>query len=300
MNVEQRPLCLYHKNCLDGIASAWVAWKFYRGNIDLQAIQYGDPIPVYGGRRMYVLDFSFKAEMLMVIDSQCDLVLLDHHDTAAREFEKLDLTQLRGHVLVDEKYSGAMLAWRHFFPEVEPPIEIQIVQDRDLWKFEIPYTREWTMAAFSYPFCVEEFEKLVSRGVDSVCNEGHVLERKQAHDVDKIAKNVRTMKIDGHELPVINANVFFVSDLGHKLSEGQLGAVVYTDGIDGRVFSLRSREDGMKVNELAERFGGGGHPGAAGFKIKFKDRRFKNSHLYLRSKGYWWRRVKAHLSALLR
>lgn len=300
MSSHQRPLCLYHKNCLDGIAAAWVAWKFYDGEIDLQAIQYGDPIPIYGGRRIYVLDFSFNAEMLMTIDQQCDLVLLDHHDTAFREFQKLYAYTFRGHVNVDMEYSGAMLAWRYFFPDVEPPIEIQIVQDRDLWRFKIPYTREWTMAAFSYPFDVTIFDSLVTRGVDGVCNEGRVLERKQKHDVDKIAKNVRMMKIDGHEIPVINANVFFVSDLGHKLSESQLAAVVYTDGIDGRVFSLRSREDGMKVNELAERFGGGGHPGAAGFKIKFKDRRFKNSHLYLRSKGYWWRRAKAYLGALLR
>jgi len=295
MSSDQRPLCLYHKNCLDGIAAAWVAWKAHNGEIDLQAIQYGDPIPVYGGRRMYVLDFSFKAEMLLVIDSQCDLVLLDHHDTAAREFERLDLTKLRGHVLVDENYSGAMLAWRYFFPDVKPPIEIQIVQDRDLWQWKIPQTREWTMAAFSYPFCVEAFDGLINRGVDSVCSEGFYLNRKNTQDVEKIAKSARTMIIDGLLFPVVNANSFFASDLGTKLSEGHLGAVIYTDTVDGRIFSMRSRKGGFAVNLLAERFGGGGHPAAAGFKIKFTDRRFKNSHLYLRSKHYWWRRIKGWL-----
>lgn len=299
---KDRPICLYHKNCLDGIAAAWVAWKYFKGEIDLIAIQYGDPIPILGGRKTYVLDFSFKADVLFELDGLCDMVLLDHHATAITEFGKLGdrVNQLKGHFVLDEQYSGAMLAWRYFFPDQEPPIEISIVQDRDLWQFKVPYTKEWTMAAFSYPFDVEIFDKLVNRGVDSVCNEGNVLERKQRHDVEKIAKSVRTMKIDGHVIPVINANVFFVSDLGHKLSEGHPAAVVYTDGTDGRVFSLRSREDGIRVNELAERFGGGGHPGAAGFKIPFKDRRFKNSHLHLRSKGYWWRRIKIRLGALLR
>lgn len=293
MNSDQRPLCLYHKNCLDGLASAWVAWKAYNGEIDLQAIQYGDPVPIYGGRRVYVLDFSFKAEMLMTIDQQCDLVLLDHHDSAAREFEKLGDHKFRGHVVVDEKYSGAMLAWRYFFPDVEPPIEIQIVQDRDLWKFNIPYTREWTMAAFSYPLTVESFDTMVTRGVDSVCKEGFYLNRKNTQDVNKISKSVRMMIIDGLAFPVVNANSLFTGDLGEKLADGHLGAVIYHDGPDGRIFSMRSREGGLRVNLIAERFGGGGHPAAAAFKIPFSDRRIKKSHLYLRSKHYWWRRVKS-------
>lgn len=302
---NQIPLCLYHKNCLDGLASAWVAWKFHKGKIELQAIQYGDPIPAVHGRKVYVLDFSFKADVLLELDRICDIVLLDHHATAIKEFGTLTPDQrreLKGEYVFDVTQSGAMLSWKYFFPngdifpDSQPPSEIKMVQDRDLWKFEIPQTRLWTIAAYSYPLTVESFERFVNVGVNEMLKEGEVLSRKNDQDVTNIAKSARYMMIDGMVLPVVNAPSSLASDLGHKLSEDEAAAVVYTDGKDGRIFSLRSRTNGLAVNELAERFGGGGHPGAAGFKIMFTDRRFKSSHLYLYSKGYWWRWVKTTLS----
>jgi nanoRNase/pAp phosphatase (c-di-AMP/oligoRNAs hydrolase) len=68
---------------------------------------------------------------------------------------------------------------------------------------------------------------------------------------------------------VVNAPFFWASDIGHVLAQrSEAGfAATYMDLPDGRKFSLRSAdgESGANVNLIAKEYGGGGHPGAAGF-----------------------------------
>ena len=296
------PVCLYHKNCLDGIAAAWVVWTYFEGDVELIPIQYGDPIPDnLDSRDVYVVDFSFPAEETRELMRICNLVVLDHHESAARQLERLNKMlatageKMTATIIIDQTHSGALVTWNHFFTHHNPPEKLLLVQDRDLWQFKHGDTRPWTSAMFSYSYTdIETFDALMRRPVLELVAEGNALQRKQEQDVNKLAKTSRLITIDDVTLPVVNANSHYSSDLGHLLGDGHLGAVTYVDGKDGRIFSLRSRKDtGMAVNLLAERFGGGGHPNAAGFKIAFSDRRFKNSHVKLRSKGYYWRKLKS-------
>jgi nanoRNase/pAp phosphatase (c-di-AMP/oligoRNAs hydrolase) len=43
---------------------------------------------------------------------------------------------------------------------------------------------------------------------------------------------------------------------------------VYYDEHGKRVYSLRSRKGGVDVGKICESMGGGGHPSAAGFKVR--------------------------------
>jgi nanoRNase/pAp phosphatase (c-di-AMP/oligoRNAs hydrolase) len=51
------------------------------------------------------------------------------------------------------------------------------------------------------------------------------------------------------------------------MAAGEPFAACYWDTPDGRVFSLRSREDGVDVSAIAKRYGGGGHRNASGFRM---------------------------------
>jgi nanoRNase/pAp phosphatase (c-di-AMP/oligoRNAs hydrolase) len=59
----------------------------------------------------------------------------------------------------------------------------------------------------------------------------------------------------------------YASEAGNIMSESFPFAGTYYDTALHRVFSLRSRESGIDVSEIAVRFGGGGHKHAAGFKV---------------------------------
>lgn len=299
--MNKRPMCYYHADCFDGIAAAWVCWKFFWGEVDLQPIQYGDPIAIDKTRMTYILDFSLKVDVIRAMDSH-NLVILDHHKTAAEDFmsntTKEDLATFKGIYHFDLERSGAMMAWDYFFTTQPAPESIKWIQDRDLWKFEYPVTNMFTAILGAKPLTVQNFELAHQMHVLEVMSLGKLLLEKQQFDVERIARGMRVITIDDYELVVINANHQFASDLGDYFSKntsGYDGVAVYSDIRKGRKFSLRTNCDDADLGWLATLFGGGGHRKAASFVLPYEDKRFGKSHVKLRSKGYWWNRVKYFL-----
>lgn len=300
---------IYHKNCLDGIAAAWVAWAHYKGSVDLLPMQYGDDLEeTFGpnacaliGKKVYCLDFSFSLEDTLMLMDVCQLTVLDHHDTAARNLSRIAMTSIKwaadagieflksvkpspNTILVDQNYSGAMLSWMWFHGHAHPPYGIRCVQDRDLWKWQVEGSREWTAAAFSHELTVENFDRLIAQPLIEVVQEGKAIQRHMEKTIGVLAKSARRFKLDEFDIPIVNCNSLFASDLGAKLAQEEVFSLTYTDSHNARQFSLRTARKDIKVNEIAERFGGGGHPGAAGFRIPFDDDRFYMSHLEVMSK----------------
>lgn len=276
-------VCIYHDHCLDGIAAAWVVWRHFKNlglEITLIPGVYNKPLPEgLAGKTVFVVDFSFDREKTEWLIENTNLVLLDHHKSAKKA--------LQGLCEVDLTYSGAMLAWRYFNPNTPAPEAIRYVEDNDLWKFTYPSTKAWVTAAFSYPLTVEIFDSLVNRDPLDMVAEGETLLRKQRQDIKRILHNTRTMIVFGMEVPVINANIMFTSDLGDALYHVYPLVVIYSDQADGRKFSFRSKKvTGYPVNEIAEYFGGGGHGEAASFTLPFSDKRFAKSHMML-NRSIW-------------
>ena len=113
------PLVIYHgHSCPDGFASALAAWLFYEGKAEFLGLDHGNvrsaaDLPVLHGRAVYILDFSFSADILRAIEERATkLVLLDHHKSAA---EQLTGFACRcGVVHFDMNKSGSRLAWEFF------------------------------------------------------------------------------------------------------------------------------------------------------------------------------------------
>jgi len=111
--MSDKPLCIYHGNCVDGFGAAWVVRKFYGpDNVDFHAGKYQETPPDVTGRDVILVDFSYKRQVMETLISQAASVLIiDHHKTA-----QADLADLPGAtVIFDMEHSGAVLAWIHFF-----------------------------------------------------------------------------------------------------------------------------------------------------------------------------------------
>lgn len=78
------------------------------------------------------------------------------------------------------------------------------------------------------------------------------------------------MVIGGYKVKVANLPYTFSSDAGHELALGNPFGACYWDTPEGRVFSLRSTDEGIDVSSIAASYGGGGHRNAAGFKLSFE------------------------------
>jgi len=263
-------LCIYHGNYADGFASAWVVRKFYKevylpDDLEFHAGVYQNPPPDVTGKDVILVDFSYKRPILDEMKSKAaSILILDHHKTAME-----DLQGFEGAVF-DMERSGAMITWNHFFPNLEAPRLIDHIQDRDLWQFKIPRTREVQAAIFSYPYDFDIWDKLMEQDVYHLFLEGVTIERKHFKDIHELLAVCQTRtKIAGWNVPVANLPYIFSSDAGHIMGKGEPFAACYMDTPEGRVYSLRSSDDGLDVGEIAKKFGGGGHKHAAGFRVKF-------------------------------
>jgi uncharacterized protein len=260
-----KTLCIYHGNCADGFTAAWVVWKALGESVEFHAGVYQDPPPDVTGRDVIMVDFSYKRavieEMLPKVRS---LKIFDHHKTA-----EADLRDVGADIVVfDMERSGAGITWDYFFRDTPRPALIDHVEDRDLWRFRLPKTREIQAAVFSFPYDFATWERIMGLPTDVLAQEGEAIERKHFKDIDELVKVVtRRMQIGGYEVPAANLPYTLTSDAGHKLAQGEPFAACYWDTPDGRVFSLRSTDNGMDVSSVAKAYGGGGHRNASGFRV---------------------------------
>ena len=153
---------------------------------------------------------------------------------------------------------------------MEPPKLLLHIEDRDLWRFALPYTREIQANVFSHPYDFDVWDKLMDAPLEDLVAEGKAIERKHFKDIDELTKVVtRRMVIGGYNVPVANLPYTLTSDAGHKLAQGEAFAACYWDTPEGRVFSLRSTEHGLDVADIAKQYGGGGHKNASGFRVPY-------------------------------
>ena len=219
-----------------------------------------------------MVDFSYKRDALLQIAATANSVLiLDHHKSAQAE-----LTHLPDNVtaIFDMNRSGAMMAWNYYHPDTPPSDLIIHVQDRDLWQFKRPETRAFQANLFSLEYTFENWDRVNNLCADQYSYhlfvaEGEAIERKHFKDVYELIRVASyRSNIAGFNVPTLNAPYFYSSDAGHMMGKGEPFAACYWDTPDGRVYSLRSDEQGQDVSLIAAQFGGGGHKHAAGFKLR--------------------------------
>jgi len=272
MDDTMKPICIYHGNCADGFGAAWVFKRYADREFDFHAGVYQNDPPDVTGRDVYLVDFSYKRHVVEAMREKATrLVLIDHHKTAIDDLAPL-IESKAIESLVSLDNSGAMLAWRWFngYHDDEMPPLLRHIEDRDLWRFALQRTREIQACVFSHPYDFDVWDELMATDPQKLAVEGAALERKHHKDIAELTKVVtREFIIGGYTVPVANLPYTLTSDAGHLLATGKPFAGCYWDTPDGRVFSLRSTEDGLDVSEIAKQYGGGGHKNASGFRVPY-------------------------------
>ncbi len=279
LDVDGTPVTVfYHKNCSDGFGAAFSAWKALSGktSLNLVPVSYGDPLPAFPRNEIvYVVDFSFGPENVIELRKQNKkVIVLDHHKTA---FERM-APQFSNDpdIYFDMEHSGAAISWLHFHPDTPPPNLIHLIEDKDLWKWAIPYSLEINTALSSYPFDLElwnGFMEQMGTGPltekTPLVQEGKNILRYQQLLIKTAIRETCQKGVfpKGEEAIFINSPILN-SEIGGYLRKESPLVVIWSHRHDGRVtYSLRSTPDGPDVTQIAEQFGGGGHPRAAGFIV---------------------------------
>lgn len=267
-----RPLVIYHGGCHDGFCAAWLFWHAWP-SADFHPANYGEPPPDVTGREVYIVDFSYKRPVMIELTQKAKkLVCLDHHKTAAEELVNLSAGSDDGLIRFDMGKSGGRLAWEYLGEGTvnNPPWIVNYTEDRDLWRWKLPKSKEINAALRSYPMDFEVWDTLdvdfCPNGMDLV-PEGEAILRREQQIVDTHVGHAREIEMAGHKVLCVNATTM-VSEICGELAKDRPFGCCYFDRADGkRIWSLRSRSDGgVDVSEIAKSKGGGGHKNAAGFE----------------------------------
>lgn len=266
---DHKMVIVYHAHCADGVGAAWAASCEF---------SYAEVIPAGYQKELseeflqsitnavvLIVDFSFDADNMRRICEKAKYVeLLDHHVTALQKLvdfkaENFDMSSCK----IERSGCGIVWEWLHG-NEPMPPL-LAHVEDRDLWLFKLPDTKQVMAGFFSYEMKLDVFDHYAYR-TEPLKAAGEVALRIEQKHINSIIKQCkREVTIGDYKIALVNCNGMFASELGSQLATEYQIVVTYFDDEDhARKFSLRSKGN-INVSNICKYFGGGGHKNAAGF-----------------------------------
>ena len=249
---------LYHAECADGFGAAWAIWRQFPDS-RFVPVKHGNPPPEgLDGERVVIVDFSYSRDTLESLARRTnELLVLDHHITAEKALAGLP------YAYFDLKKSGAVLAWEWAHDHPVPWL-LEYIQDKDLWTWALPLSREINAAVASYPF---EFQLWNGFNQKNLEQEGRAILRYEHELVSKLAGQAVLVEFQGETVPSVQSAIL-TSQIGERLSAEAPFCIIWHDRDARRYYSMRSRDDGgTDVGAIAASFGGGGHTHAAGFSV---------------------------------
>lgn len=315
-------IVFYHGGCMDGWAAASIVYSYFRGRRKVAdsegpeprmfAIPSGGDLPndleLEGNPVIIVLDMAFPAEtMIKLINAAHRMVWIDHHETAApirdamltgmrfcgasnrpdfgqvEDYESLGKGKRnRLSYIFNTKHSAAVLTWTYFYPDRETPDLIKYVEDRDLWTWALPYSKQvnaairclpldfglWGHYLFDNP--IEVHQRMLAISGSHILSHisQTVAKLAQSALVYHVTVSVTDTDMWFGDVPFVNSHCY-CSEIGHELltlhPKAPFAVVWYQRGNGESVYELRSADDRHDVAYIAKVLGGGGHRNAAGF-----------------------------------
>jgi uncharacterized protein len=277
-------LIVTHAKCPDGWCAAFIAKKRYP-EAEILALDHGSPVPFesVAGLDVIVLDFSWpnREDNIRLHDSAKWFHIYDHHKTAAERLEGLRFATF------DQTRSGAGLAWDYLFGKdsipnhgfgnvyrggEDRPWYVNYVEDRDLWRFDQPNSREVSAYIMSLPMTIESWDILdqIDSGHAAMHGQG-ILRHIDRYVTEAVGESQRGFISIGPSkyltIEVVNCPYMNCSEVGNALAKRADVGLTWFERADGQIqFSLRS-EGEIDVSEIAKSYQGGGHKHAAGFRM---------------------------------
>lgn len=270
-------IIIYHNNCPDGFTAAYIAKKKYP-EAQLVPRDHGAPIDVeqYRGKDVLAVDCNLRGKNDEVAAIAKSYLVLDHHKSETEIMNK-------PYAVFDISRSGAGLTWDYLFGADQPgfsdekgygpsprPWWVNYVEDRDLWRFKLPDSRQVNAFIMSHTYSIENWDKITNTKVENAQIGGMFLVQQNEKNGREIAQQAQfgTWNVNGssYRTAVVNAPYLLASDIGEILYQNPDTdiAMIWFERNDGKIqISLRSIK--VDVGEIAQLFpDGGGHKNAAG------------------------------------
>jgi hypothetical protein len=306
---ETNKVIIYHGGCPDGFGAAWWLGRHIGPHVKHPGkYNEGPPLDLCAGAEVWIVDFCYPPGDLADIAGVAVTVdVLDHHATAAGwavdygEFQNgkgvlvlhsiddyCEVRELWGgdrvNLCIDQTRSGVGLVARFVrrWRGIDPPEFLLNIEDRDLWRFALPDTKDVFAAVTSRPHIEDDWDDMAineeerqrfAGGVVGLADEGAAINRYRDQLIEQVVEHTFYCALDGHEVLMCSSPYAIGSDTAGELAKrapSRIGGycILHDDHVQ---IGLRSTADGPDVAELATRFGGGGHPHASGMRMSWAD-----------------------------
>jgi uncharacterized protein len=272
-------IIIYHKDCMDGTASAFIAEKSLEDTKTL-AVNYGDEEKIFEliskEDTVYFVDFSLKRDKMIMLSYHVNnIIVIDHHKTAQESLKGLENELENIEVIFDMNRSGAMLCFDYFSESHDlSPVIFEYIEDRDIWNWKLPKSEE-VSEYLKFKVSTNDLDSFSEVYYDFNINQvsaiGSILLEQQNKTVLGKIKGVEDANILDIDLKVINATQH-ISEMGNAIClEYDKPALLYFIKDGNAICSLRSTDELVDVSTVAKHFGGGGHRNACGFTLSIEE-----------------------------
>ncbi|HEX8591250.1 MAG TPA: hypothetical protein VF696_00665 [Candidatus Paceibacterota bacterium] len=266
-----KTVILYHGGCPDGFGGAYAAWKKFGDSVEYIPLHRGEPLPQgIDGANIYIIDFTYTRDVMdELVSRAASVVALDHHD-GVRE-----IVEAMPEYVFDNNRSGATLAWNYFHPDIPEPYFLTLLEDQDLFRHANADTIPLHTYLEVHPFTFESWDEIATKLENQESREAF-LERTRIYAeyfellADMAVNKAKLVRFEGREVffgvshPFKSLKSRIGSDLARKQGPFALVVAAHPEG-----YGVSIRGDGsVNVAEIAQKFGGNGHPRSAGFLVR--------------------------------
>ena len=265
-------ICIYH-NDLDGRAAAAVVAHVTNGCHFIE-MSYSDGVPwdqIVRGEEVIIVDFSLQrpGEWEQLLEITQDITWLDHHESAIKSVPKVVLDIAKG--LRDINRSGAKLAWDYYCYDRGTPRAIRLVDLWDRWVHnDDPEILDFVagMSLDDTRPKAEIWENLFDFSsedvfIEAIIRDGSIVNRyKILESQSTVARGSYRRKFEGYQACIVHHQ-----GSGSKLFDSIKNTfeLCVVCSYNGKQWTVHLYSDRVKANDIAQKYGGGGHAGAAGF-----------------------------------
>lgn len=283
---EKPALCIYHGADLDGQCCGAIcqhAFNLRGQEVELLPVDYGDHVPddKITGREVFICDWSFQpwSRFEEVVRLAAGVYWIDHHKSAIDEYQQRGVpASARVMARLSLDHAACELAWSEFFGDVEMPLGVRLLGRYDVWDHD--YSRNvlpfqygmrirdtdprtnmqlWQDVVFSWP------DRTV---LEPIIREGEIiLEYEQRKNELAVKSSWFPLDFAGLFWQACNhlgqGSMFFNSVWSPGTFDGVLS---FAWRCNRWTVGLYSTHPVIDCGAIAKQYGGGGHPGAAGFQ----------------------------------
>ncbi len=257
--------CFYHSADLDGHCSGAVV-KYRYPDCEMFGINYGDDFPydkIFPGETVFMVDFAIQPYSDMTkLDN---LIWIDHHVTAIQDCNP-DIPGVR------RVGTGAcQLVWEFLYPGTPIPETVRLLAEYDVWDHSdmktLPFQYGFRMFDDTLPDNQSLWKQFfLFNGIGEVLGTGRAILKYEQSQNKKLCKSfVFQTEFEGYNAVCINRG-FTNSKVFDSLPETDLMITFCRTPYKIWAVSLYSKT--VDCGAIAQKYGGGGHKGAAGFQCE--------------------------------